>query len=106
MKQGSVYWCEFDPARDSEIRKTRPAVIVSNNEANRALTRVVVIPLSSNIKQSYPSEAIVSVNKSPHKAIADQIRTMAKSRIKEKIGELTPLDMEKVKIIIRRHLDL
>ncbi|MDB5744924.1 MAG: growth inhibitor PemK, partial [Polaromonas sp.] len=48
MKRGEVWWVEFDPAVGSEIRKTRPAVIVSNDAANRNLARVVVIPLTSS----------------------------------------------------------
>ena len=49
MKRGEIWWVEFDPLVGSEIRKTRPAVIVSNDAANRNLARVVVIPLTSNV---------------------------------------------------------
>ena len=51
MKRGEIWWVEFDPALGSEIRKTRPAVILSNDAANRNLARVVVAPLTSNITQ-------------------------------------------------------
>ena len=47
MKRGDVWWVEFDPAVGSEIRKTRPAIIVSNDAANRNLARVVVVPFES-----------------------------------------------------------
>ncbi|EII7637289.1 type II toxin-antitoxin system PemK/MazF family toxin [Escherichia coli] len=56
-----TWWIEFDPAVDSEIRKTCPAVIVSNDAANRNLARVVVVPLTSNTERVYPSEGVVTV---------------------------------------------
>lgn len=61
MKRTEVWWVEFDPAVGSEIRKTRPAVIVSNNAANRNLARVVVVPITSNTDRLYPGEALVTV---------------------------------------------
>lgn len=68
MKRGEVYWVEFDPAVGSEIRKTCPAVIISNDAANRNLTRVVVVPLTSNVAHQYPSEARVTVSGKQSKA--------------------------------------
>ena len=56
MKRGQVWWVEFDPAVGIEIRKTRPAGIVSNDAANRNFARVVVVPLSINITRDYPGE--------------------------------------------------
>ena len=56
-----MWWVEFDPSVGTEIRKTRPAVIVSNDAANRNLARVVVVPMTSNTGRLYPGEAVVSV---------------------------------------------
>jgi mRNA-degrading endonuclease toxin of MazEF toxin-antitoxin module len=77
-KRGEVWWVEFDPALDTEIKKTRPAVIVSNDAANRNLARVVVVPLTSNTGRAYPGEAVVTVEGQASKAMADQIWLLTK----------------------------
>jgi mRNA interferase MazF len=93
MTRGSVWWVEFDPSIGSEIHKTRPAVIVSNDKANLFLARVVVIPLTSNVSRIYPGEALVSVNGIRSKAMSDQIMSADKSRLKNKIGVLSKDDV-------------
>lgn len=73
MKRGEVWWVEFDPSVGSEIRKTRPAVIISNDAANRMLAGVVVVPLTSNTSRLYPGEALVTLSRVQSKTMADQI---------------------------------
>jgi len=106
MLRGEVWWVEFEPAVGSEIRKTRPAVIVSNNAANRHLARVVVVPLTSNTERLYPSEAIVTVGGQTCKAMADQIMSADKSRLKGQLGMLSKEDMLAVEDAIKVHLAL
>jgi hypothetical protein len=62
MKRGEIWWVEFKAAIGSEIQKTRPAVIVSNDAANHNLSRVVVIPVTSSTGRLYPGEAMITVN--------------------------------------------
>ena len=106
MKRGDVWWVEFDPAIGSEIAKRRPAIIVSNDSANRNLSRVVVIPLTSSTARLYPGEALVTIGKQTSKAMADQIMTADKSRLKDKLGEVSKADLELVEDAIRVHLGL
>jgi len=102
MTRGSVWWVEFDPAVGSEIHKTRPAVIVSNDAANKFLERVVVIPLTSNVSRLYPGEAVVTVNGSKGKAMTDQIMSADKSRLKNKIAMLSEDDMVSLETAMKR----
>lgn len=104
MKRGEVWWVEFDPSVGSEIRKTRPAVIVSNDSANRNLARVVVVPLTSNTGRQYPGEAVVAVGGQSSKAMADQIMAADKVRLKNQLGSLSKVDMLAVEDAIRVHL--
>lgn len=106
MLRGEVWWVEFDPAVGSEVRKTRPAVIVSNDSANRNLARVVVVPLTSNTDRVYPGEAIVNVAGQSSKAMSDQIMAADKGRLKSRIGTLSKTDLLAVEDGIKVHLAL
>ena len=106
MTRGSVWWVEFDPAVGSEIQKTRPAVIISNDAANKYLARVVVIPLTSNVSRIYPGEAVVTVNGNKNKAMADQIMSADKSRLKNKIAELSDDDLLSIESAMKHFFSL
>ena len=106
MRRGEVWWVDFDPARGGEIRKVRPAVILSNDLANEHLNRVQVVTLTSNTGRVYPSEAVVEVAGQSSKAMADQLTTVAKQRLSRRLGELTRQDMASVERAVRVQLHL
>lgn len=106
IKRGEVWWVSFDPSVGGEIRKTRPAVVVSNNAANAALNRIVVIPLTSRTEKVYPGEALVETGSRPSKAKADQITTASKQRLRERIATLSPRDLKAVEDAILLHLGI
>lgn len=94
--RGEVWWVSFDPSLGGEIQKTRPAIIFSNDAANTALNRVIVVPITSQVAKVYPGEALVTVNGEQRKAMADQIMTASKQRLKSKLGTLSRTDMTAV----------
>jgi len=105
-RRGEVWWVAFDPSVGGEIQKTRPALIISNNGANVALNRLIVVPLTSQVAKVYPGQAIVTLNGEPRKAMADQLTTASKRRLRTKLGDLSSSDVAAVEGAILLHLGM
>lgn len=106
IERGGVYWVNFEPSLGGEIRKTRPAIVISNNAANLALNRVQVIPITSKIDRVYPGETLIDVRGERRKAMADQLTTASKQRLGRKLGSLSTEDMARVESAIAVQLSL
>ena len=104
-RRGDVYWV-LDPALGTEIRKTRPAVVISNDSCNRYGSRVVVLPITSNIESLYPGEARIEVRGAPARVLGDQIRSIDKTRLRSRIGRLTKQELLGVENAVQITLDL
>ncbi|MCB0083901.1 MAG: type II toxin-antitoxin system PemK/MazF family toxin [Caldilineaceae bacterium] len=106
MQRGEVWWVNFDPSVGGEIRKRRPAIIVSNDAANKYLNRVQVVPLTSKMGRVYPSEAIVEFDGKPGKALADQLTTVSKQRLINRAGRISEAELIEVEKTIRVQLGM
>jgi mRNA interferase MazF len=106
-----IYLASLDPTVGREISKTRPVVVVSNDIGNEFAPTVTVIPVTTgNLEKIYPFEVKLLKGEGnldeKSKAKADQIRTIDKSRLVKRIGDLAPRIMVEIEQAIRHHLGL
>jgi mRNA interferase MazF len=106
MKRGEVWWVNSDPSVGGEIRKKRPAIIVSNDAANQFLNRVQVVPLTSSVGKLYPSETYITLRRKKTKAMADQLTTVSKKKLIDQAGTVFKAELEGIERAIVIQLDL
>ena len=105
-RRGDVYWVALDPTLGTEIQKTRPAVVVSNDSCNAYGFRVVVLPVTGNVDTIYPGEALVKIRGKPARALGDQVRSVDKKRLRTRIGRLNQTELHDIDKALRITLSL
>jgi mRNA interferase MazF len=100
INQYDIVLVNLDPAIGSEMKKTRPCVVISPNEMNNYLQTIVVAPMTSSSK-SYPTRVEVKHNNTKGWIVIDQIRTIDRARVVKKFETLTPKEIEKIKHVIK-----
>ena len=99
LKQYQIVLVNLDPTIGSEIKKTRPCVIISPDEMNRPLRTVVIAPMTTR-SNPYPTRVEVAHHQQTGWVVLDQIRTIDKQRIIKPLGELSAGEIEQVKTVI------
>jgi mRNA interferase MazF len=100
LKQYQIVLVNLDPTIGSEMKKTRPCVIISPNEMNTFLQTIVVAPMTSSSK-SYPTRVEINHDKKKGWIVLDQIRTVDRQRIIKILGNLTDKENRKVKAVLK-----
>ena len=100
LKQYQIVLVNLDPTIGSEMKKTRPCVIISPNEINKYLQTIVVAPMTSSSK-NYPTRVEINHDKKKGWIVLDQIRTVDRQRIIKVLGNLTEKEIGKVKEVLK-----
>jgi len=95
VNRAEVYLINLDPTIGSEIKKTRPCLIISPNEMNHNIRTIIVAPMTTKGKQ-YPTRISCIFKKKKCLVVLDQIRTVDKNRLIRKMGSLNNATMSKV----------
>lgn len=107
-KRGDVVYVNLDPVVGAEIGKTRPAIVLQNELANRSSPTVTIIPLSTSVERVFPFQVLIPAGEGglehDSKALCEQIRTLSTKRLLHRLGSLPPDRMEQIRAALDRHL--
>ena len=115
MRRGEIVRVNLDPARGSEADRTRPAIVVSNDAANTAATRlgrgvITVVPVTSSTDRVYPFQVLLPAHQTglprDSKAQAEQVRSIAVERVGQRVGRLPAALIAELDQALRVHLSL
>ncbi len=93
IERGDVWWVALDPTQGSEIRKTRPCLVMTSDTLNRLRKTVVVVPLSSAAEAHPPITVAVTCQGKPAVAIIDQVRAVGRHRMRGRVERISDQDL-------------
>ncbi len=96
VRRGDIWWVSLDPTQGSEIKKTRPCVVLTHDTLNQLRRTVVVVPLSTAAKPHPPITVPVTCHDQPAVAVVDQIRAVARHRLRSRLDSLSFEDLDQV----------
>jgi mRNA interferase MazF len=105
-ERGEIWWVALDPTLGSEIRKTRPCVVISVRVLNERRRTVIVVPLSSSPKASPPILIPITCDGRPAVAVSDQIRAVAKGRLRSRLGVVAEEELAALADSLRQIMQL
>ena len=100
MKQFEIYLVNLDPTVGSEIKKSRPAVIVSPDAMNKILNTVIVAPITST-QNGYPSRVASNLGSKKGEIVLDQLRAVDKIRLAKKLGKADSIAAQNIKLVLQ-----
>lgn len=107
IRRGNIFWVDFDPSRATEIQKKRPSLVCSHDILNENSSRIIVAPITSNLKKIYSFEYEIKSDSSiKGKIMLDQLRSIDKSRLGDRLGDLSLKEMQEIDVILKFILGL
>jgi mRNA interferase MazF len=108
LHRGEVYLVAFDPVEGSETGKTRPAIVIQNDLANRSSPTVTVVPTTSQVTRVFPFQVRIEAGEGglerTSKALCEQIRTVSRTRLRDRLGRVSEQTLAEVRRALDRHL--
>lgn len=108
--RGDILFVDFEPARENEANKVRPAILVTNDQANQYGTSIMVVPLTSNVRRVYPFQLLLPAEhtglREDSKAQVELTRSVSRSRLGQRVGQLSETLLKQLDGRLKLHLGL
>ena len=106
IRRGEIYWVKLDPTFGKEINKTRPCVVISNDRQNEYSPLIIVVSITSDLEKIYPFEVVIELGLGKGKVLTDQVRSLDKKRLGDRIGQINELIMTEISEKMKRVMAL